>query len=105
MSPRAVVRASRRRFAAQAAVRDYHAAAERLVAEYEHTAARVVRLLLEIPLVRTRREDAIRLLEYMPPLTREGRRRQVARDIWDMRRRYGSATARHRLRALARLPL
>lgn len=84
-----------------AAIRDYRLAGRLLTAEREFETEYVMRQLQEIPLTKTRREDAMRLIEYMPRLTVAGRRREAAKDIRAMRRRYGSKEARRRLRALA----
>lgn len=93
--------ARRPRPRAETAVREYRRAGRALVAQYEAEAERVIRGLQAIPLTKTRREDALRLVEYMPRLTAAGHRRQAAKHIWEMRRRYGSVEARRRLRALA----
>ena len=77
-------------------------AGQALVAGHERRDARVIQHLQEIPLTKTRREDALRLIEYMPRMTAAGRRREAAKDIREMRRRYGAKETRLRLRVLAR---
>jgi hypothetical protein len=84
------------------AIRDYRRAGQALVAGHARRDQRVIQHLQEIPLTKTRREDALRLIEYTPRMTAAGRRREAAKDIREMRRRYGATETRRRLRVLAR---